>query len=103
MCINNIGCIFNLISAFFIQAKDTVMMPVTIHNIGLSGSSLKFQTCRYWYNYGCLFPNMMTVFIAVDKCTRSNSCLQVIPFSFGFEADQCMKGGVTLVASYYLC
>ena len=31
----------------------------------------------YWYNNGCLFPDMMTVFIAVDKITKENSCLQV--------------------------
>ena len=26
-----------------------------------------FPFISYWYNNGCLFPNMMTVFIAVDK------------------------------------
>lgn len=36
------------------------------------------QDYGYWYYNGCLFPNMMTVFIAIDKCTPQNSCLQVL-------------------------
>ena len=32
---------------------------------------------RYWYNNGCLFPDMGTVFIAIDKCTTENGCLKV--------------------------
>lgn len=44
----------------------------------IGGRHIWHQDYGYWYNYGCLFPNMMTVFIAVDKCTRSNSCLQIL-------------------------
>ena len=36
------------------------------------------QDYGYWYNNGCLFPDMASVFIAVDECTRENGCLQVI-------------------------
>lgn len=36
-------------------------------------------TCRYWYNNGCLFPDMGTVFIAIDKCDRENGCLKARP------------------------
>ena len=32
---------------------------------------------RYWYGNGCLKPTMMTVFVAIDKCTKSNGCLKV--------------------------
>ena len=32
---------------------------------------------RYWYNNGCLFPDMGTVFIAIDKCDQENGCLKV--------------------------
>ena len=32
---------------------------------------------RYWYDNGCLFPDMGTVFIAIDKCDRENGCLKV--------------------------
>ncbi|MPC96334.1 hypothetical protein E2C01_091588 [Portunus trituberculatus] len=34
--------------------------------------------CRYWYNNGCLYPEMASVFLPVDDCDRENSCLQVI-------------------------
>lgn len=35
----------------------------------------------YWYQNGCLYPHMASLFIAVDPCTRENGCLQVIPGS----------------------
>jgi len=36
------------------------------------------QDYGYWYNNGCLFPDMGSCLIAVDKATRENGCLQVI-------------------------
>lgn len=36
------------------------------------------QDYGYWYSNGCLLPDMASVFIAVDECTRENGCLQVI-------------------------
>jgi len=36
------------------------------------------QDYGYWYQNGCLFPDMLSVFIAVDACTRENGCLQVL-------------------------
>jgi ectoine hydroxylase-related dioxygenase (phytanoyl-CoA dioxygenase family) len=36
------------------------------------------QDYGYWYNNGCLFPDMASVFIAVDPNTRENGCLQVL-------------------------
>ncbi|KAL4219706.1 hypothetical protein ACF0H5_022276 [Mactra antiquata] len=44
----------------------------------IGGKHVWHQDYGYWYENGCLFPNMMTVFIAVDKCTKENSCLQVL-------------------------
>ncbi|MFP6766174.1 MAG: phytanoyl-CoA dioxygenase family protein, partial [Planctomycetaceae bacterium] len=32
----------------------------------------------YWYQNGCLWPTMASVFIAIDDCTRENGCLQVL-------------------------
>ena len=32
---------------------------------------------RYWYNNYCLFPDMATVFIAIDKASTENGCLKV--------------------------
>ncbi|XP_033730971.1 L-proline trans-4-hydroxylase-like [Pecten maximus] len=42
------------------------------------GSFLWHQDYGYWYHNSCLFPDMMTVFVAIDKCTRSNGCLEVL-------------------------
>ncbi|MFP6665702.1 MAG: phytanoyl-CoA dioxygenase family protein [Pirellulales bacterium] len=36
------------------------------------------QDYGYWYNNGCLFPDMASVFIAVDRNTRENGCLQLL-------------------------
>ena len=33
---------------------------------------------RYWYNNGCLLPEMGSVFIPVDNCTKENGCLKVL-------------------------
>ena len=39
------------------------------------------QDYGYWYQNGCVYPHMASLFIAVDPCTRENGCLQVIPGS----------------------
>ena len=36
------------------------------------------QDYGYWYSNGCLFPDMASCFIAVDRATEENGCLQVI-------------------------
>ncbi len=36
------------------------------------------QDYGYWYNNGCLFPDMASCMFAVDKATRENGCLQVL-------------------------
>jgi ectoine hydroxylase len=36
------------------------------------------QDYGYWYQNGALFPWMASAFIAVDRATRANGCLQVI-------------------------
>ncbi|SRR6056297_11105 len=39
------------------------------------------QDYGYWYNYGCLAPDMISCYIAIDRATKANGCLQVIPGS----------------------
>lgn len=39
------------------------------------------QDYGYWYNNGCLFPDMGSCLIAISPATRENGCLQVIPGS----------------------
>ncbi|MDA1018389.1 MAG: phytanoyl-CoA dioxygenase family protein [Planctomycetota bacterium] len=36
------------------------------------------QDYGYWYNNGCLLPELASCMIAVDRATRENGCLQVI-------------------------
>lgn len=36
------------------------------------------QDYGYWYDTGCLFPDLASCLIAVDRATRENGCLQVI-------------------------
>ena len=36
------------------------------------------QDYGYWYNHGCLYPDMMSVMVAIDKSTKENGCLQVL-------------------------
>ena len=36
------------------------------------------QDYGYWYNFGCLFPDMGSCMVAVDRATMQNGCLQVL-------------------------
>ena len=36
------------------------------------------QDYGYWYQNGCLYPDMASAFIALDPNTRENGCLQVL-------------------------
>ncbi|XP_071807152.1 L-proline trans-4-hydroxylase-like [Asterias amurensis] len=42
------------------------------------GSHIWHQDYGYWYKNGCLYPDMGSVFIAVDKTDKENGCLQVL-------------------------
>lgn len=39
------------------------------------------QDYGYWYNNGCLTPDMGSCMIAVDRATKENGCLQIVPRS----------------------
>lgn len=36
------------------------------------------QDYGYWYNNGCLLPDMASCMFAVDRATKENGCLQVL-------------------------
>jgi len=36
------------------------------------------QDYGYWYKNGCLYPNMVSAMIAIDKADKENGCLQVL-------------------------
>jgi len=39
------------------------------------------QDYGYWYHNGVLWPDLLSVSVAVDRATKENGCLQVIPGS----------------------
>lgn len=54
------------------------------------------QDYGYWYNNGCLFPDMASVMIAVDRANKENGCLQVIRGSHKLgRIDHGKTGGQT--------
>jgi ectoine hydroxylase len=44
----------------------------------IGGAWAWHQDYGYWYQNGVLWPDLVSVFIAADPCTRENGCLQVI-------------------------
>jgi ectoine hydroxylase-related dioxygenase (phytanoyl-CoA dioxygenase family) len=36
------------------------------------------QDYGYWYDNGCLYPDMASCLIAIDPATRENGCLQIL-------------------------
>eukprot|EP01120_Amphizonella_sp_Union-15-10_P006538 TRINITY_DN2112_c0_g1_i1.p1 TRINITY_DN2112_c0_g1~~TRINITY_DN2112_c0_g1_i1.p1 ORF type:complete len:298 (+),score=30.98 TRINITY_DN2112_c0_g1_i1:64-894(+) len=60
------------------------------------GSFVWHQDYGYWYKNGCLFPQMATVFIALDPSMKSNGCLQVLKGSHNLgRIDHEFIGGQT--------
>ncbi|MEZ6041377.1 MAG: phytanoyl-CoA dioxygenase family protein [Planctomycetaceae bacterium] len=51
------------------------------------------QDYGYWYNFGCLYPDMGSCMIAVDQATKENGCLQVIRGSHRIGRVDHMKVG----------
>jgi len=54
------------------HSKMSIKQP----NIG--GAWNWHQDYGYWYQNGCLYPDMASAFIALDPNTRENGCLQVL-------------------------
>src|SRR5436190_11460794 len=44
----------------------------------IGGAWAWHQDYGYWYQNGVLMPQLTSVFIAVDPCTKANGCLQVL-------------------------
>ena len=57
---------------YLYHSKVTMKEPRT------GGAWAWHQDYGYWYNNGCLFPDMASVMLALDPCTRENGCLQVL-------------------------
>lgn len=54
------------------------------------------QDYGYWYNFGCLYPDMLSCYFAIDAATKQNGCLQIIPGSHHLgRIDHGKVGGQT--------
>lgn len=51
---------------------------MTLKEPRIGGAWEWHQDYGYWYDFGCLYPDMASCMIAVDKATKANGCLQVI-------------------------
>jgi ectoine hydroxylase-related dioxygenase (phytanoyl-CoA dioxygenase family) len=66
-------------------AEDAIGKPVYLYSHKMTmkqpnegGAWEWHQDFGYWYNYGCLAPEMMSIYVALDRATRENGCLQVL-------------------------
>lgn len=57
---------------YFYHSKLNLKEPFT------GGAWAWHQDYGYWYNNGCLYPDMGSCMIALDRATRQNGCLQVL-------------------------
>ncbi|XP_046561032.1 L-proline trans-4-hydroxylase-like [Haliotis rubra] len=51
---------------------------LTMKNPNSGGKFIWHQDYGYWYQNGCLFPDMLSVFIPVDRCVKENGCLEIL-------------------------
>lgn len=54
------------------HSKMSIKEPFT------GGAWAWHQDYGYWYNFGYMFPDMASCFLAVDPNTRENGCMQVL-------------------------
>jgi ectoine hydroxylase-related dioxygenase (phytanoyl-CoA dioxygenase family) len=59
----------------------------------VGGAWVWHQDYGYWYNDTCLFPLLLSCYIAVDKATKANGCLQVLKGSHLLGRIEHMKVG----------
>lgn len=72
--------ILDFISEVFQSDAYLYHSKVPLKYPGMPG--FKFhQDYYYWYQMGCVFPDMASCFIALDDATQKNGCLRVIPGS----------------------
>ena len=51
---------------------------ITMKRPGAGGTWVWHQDYGYWYQNGCLYPDMLTAAIPLDPMTEANGCLQVM-------------------------
>ncbi len=69
--------IFDRLEAIFGDAVYVYHNKVALKYPGVVGFS-HHQDYAYWYDMGCLYPDMATAFIAIDRATLANGCLKLV-------------------------
>jgi len=59
----------------------------------VGGAWVWHQDYGYWYEFGCLFPDMASCMVAVNRASRENGCLQVLKGSHKLGRIRPMKVG----------
>src|SRR5688572_5928381 len=70
--------IFFLFLATNSAAFLCIIWSMHLTNSILGGAWEWHQDYGYWYGNGCLWPNMLSVIIAIDPNTRENGCFQLL-------------------------
>ncbi len=67
------------------SATELLLKPVylyshkmTMKQPEIGGAWEWHQDYGYWYNYGCLAPEMLSIWISLDHSIKDNGCLQVL-------------------------
>lgn len=69
--------VIDRLEAYFEDEIYVYHNKVVLKYPGVVGFSYH-QDYAYWYNMGNLYPDMASVFIAVDPATRENGCLRMV-------------------------
>jgi len=76
---------------------------MTMKDPGSGGAWEWHQDFGYWYNNGCLAPEMLSIWIALDLSTKENGCLQVLPRTHKLgRIDHVRENDQTVVDGEYL-
>jgi len=71
------AAIFDRLEHFFDDRIYVYHNKITLKYPGVVGFRYH-QDYAYWYDMGCLYPDMATVMIAVDPANRRNGCLKML-------------------------
>jgi ectoine hydroxylase-related dioxygenase (phytanoyl-CoA dioxygenase family) len=92
------------------MAQATIGKPVYLYSHKMTmkqpnegGAWEWHQDFGYWYNYGCLAPEMMSIYVALDKATKENGCLQVLKGTHALgRLNHIREDGQTVVEQEHL-
>ncbi|WP_308916566.1 phytanoyl-CoA dioxygenase family protein [Jannaschia sp. LMIT008] len=91
-------------------AESTIGAPIYLYSHKMTmkqpregGAWEWHQDFGYWYNYGCLAPQMNSIYVSLDRATRENGCLQVLKGTHALgRLDHIREDGQTNVSQEHL-